>query len=226
MLTTVFSPEVLIVLAGGFQIFGYLLINQTYLRLTILCGTCLYIAYYYTVGDTPLWTAITLSGLTIVAILAGLAGLYARNSKLMLPKEHADIYPHFSDMLPGDFRKLVLTASRTTVEEQTRITHEGDQPGNLYFVIDGTFDVMKGDAHFVVPGPTFVGEVAYLTDGTSAATTTLLAGTEVLIWSTAVLKAKSRRLPRFKLALEAAISQDLAKKVSFAISPDAKRISE
>ncbi len=224
MLAQYFTPTILIALAGGIQMFGYLLINQVYLRLTLLCGTCLYIAYYATVGDTPLWTAITLSGMTIVAILAGLAGLSARNSKFMLPKEHVDIYPHFSDMLPGDFRKLVRTAKRVTLTQERQITTQGEPPEHLYFVINGDFHVTKGDAQFKVPGPTFVGEVAYLTNKPASATTTLPEGTEILVWSINTLTTKSRRLPRFKLALEAAISQDLARKVSFAISPDAERI--
>lgn len=224
MIANFLFSDVFLAAAGSLQILGYLLINQTYLRLTLLCGSAFYVAYYYSVGDAPLWGAIFISAMTMVTILAGLVALSARNARWRLPKEHSDLYPHFQELPPGDFRKLVMAAKRMTLTQETIVTHEGIEPDHLYFVISGSFDVSKGDAHFKVPGPTFVGEVAYLTEGPSSATTTLYAGTQVLAWQRETLRIHSRKSPRFKLALEAVISQDLAKKVSLAVSPDARRI--
>jgi hypothetical protein len=56
----------------------------------------------------------------------------------------------------------------------------------------------------------------------SAATTILPAGTEIVIWSRAVLARNTRTAPRLKLAFDALISRDLAVKVSHAVSPDAE----
>lgn len=216
-------PDIFIAMAGTLQVLGYLLINQTYLRLTLLCGTAFYIAYYFTVGDTPLWGAITISSLTICAILIGLTGLYARNARWAIPREHADLYAHFQSLPPGDFRKFVSAAQRYVITEDTEATRQGHVPTQLLYVISGQFSVRKGNNTFDVPGPTFVGEVAYLMDAPSAATTTLPAGTEVLAWSREKLGRASRQSPRFRTALEAVISRDLARKVSLAVSPDAER---
>ena len=222
MLAQYFTPTVLIALAGGVQMFGYLLINQVYLRLTMICSTTFYILYYFNAAETPLWSAIGISAMTIVTILIGLAALYARNASWSIPEDHRDIYPLFDELQPGDFRKIMRLAKRVTLDEARVVTHEGQAPDNLYFVISGTFSVQKGKARFDVPGPTFIGEVAYLLGTSSAATTTLLAGTEVLIWSRAALHRQDRSAPRRKLALEAIISRDLATKVSLAVSPDAQ----
>lgn len=223
MLDLDLSAPVLITCAGVVQIFGYLLINQTYLRLTMLLSTTLYILYYFYAAPEPLWGAITISTLTLGAILIGLAALYARNASWSIPEEHKDLYPLFSELLPGDFRKVVRMARREILQETQVVTQQGTMPDALYYVTRGTFLVRKGDIAFDVPGPTFVGEVAYLMGTPSAATTTLPAGTEVLVWPRSALEQQTRKLPRVKLALDALISRDLATKVSFAVSPDAKR---
>lgn len=222
MISQFLSPSVLIFVAGGVQILGYLLINQTYLRLTMLCSTSLYILYYFHAAETPLWGAIIVSSLTIVSILLGLAALYARNATWSVPDAHKDIYPLFDELIPGDFSKVMRIATRETLTEDRVVTQEGKAPGELIFVTKGTFFVQKGKAQFDVPGPTFIGEVSYLRDTPSAATTTLAAGNEVVIWSRADLARHTRAAPRLKLALDALISRDLANKVSLAVSPDAK----
>jgi hypothetical protein len=223
MLPSFLTPSVMIMLAGGVQMLGYLFINQTYLRLTMLCSTSLYILYYFHASDTPLWGAITVSGMTLITILIGLAALYARNASFSVPEEHKDIYPLFDELLPGDFRKVMKSATREIVASERVVTQENHAPDNLIFVVKGTFLVQKGNARFNVPGPTFIGEVAYLGDTPSAATTTIPEGVEIVVWSRATLRRSIRASPRLKLALDALISRDLAKKVSLAVSPDAEK---
>ena len=223
MLSQFFTPPILIALASVVQMLAYLLINQTYLRLTMICSTSLYITYYFNVSDSPLWGAIAMSGMTIMTILIGLAALFARNASWSIPAEHKDIYPLFGALQPGDFRKVMRLAERSTLTEPRIVTTQGAAPDRLYYVISGIFFVQKGTVRFDVPGPTFIGEVAYLLDCPSAATTTLPTGTVVLSWSRADLDIQNRKSPRLKLALDALISRDLAHKVSLAVSPDAER---
>ena len=222
MIFEILSPSTWVIIAGGLYIIGYLFINQVYLRLSMLGGSMAYIAYYWIVADQPLWGAIITSALMIVANLIGLANLYARNAAWAVPKDHLDIFPLFTPLQPGDFRALVQRATRYTLTEDTTVTTQGQKPPKVYFVIDGTFEVHKGTADFAVYGPTFVGEVAYLLGTPSAATTILSKGCEVLEWSLDDLVTRSARQPRFKLALDAVISRDLARKVSLAVSPEAR----
>lgn len=222
MILELMSPTGWVTLAGGLYIVGYLFINQVYLRLAMLGGSLAYIAYYWTAADQPLWGAIITSALMIFTNLLGLAGLYARNANWSVPKGHTDIFPLFAPLQPGDFRTLVQRAKRFKAETDMIVTTQGQQPEKVYFVIDGTFHVKKGAAEFDVYGPTFVGEVAYLLSSPSAATTILPQGTEVLEWTLTDLITRSARQPRFKLALDAVISRDLARKVSLAVSPEAR----
>ncbi len=89
--------------------------------------------------------------------------------------------------------------------------------------MEGSARVEKFGQCFDLPSQIFVGEVAYLLNRNSAATTILRAGSEVIEWDFVKLRAGSQKKTRFRLALEALISRDLAQKVSLAVAPDAKR---
>lgn len=217
-MNSVFSAETLVLLAGLTYVLGYLTINQVILRLLILLGTGFYIWYYAIAADEPLWTAIWTSLAIGCATFLGLIVLLGRNSRLMIPAAHKDIYPKFHGMVPGDFRSLVGSAKRYVVDADTVITTEGAAVERLFFVVSGSMDAEKKGVAFALPPEIFVGEVAYMMGRDSSATTVLKAGSEVLEWDVRQLQRKSGRSTRFKLALEAVISKDLALKVAYAIA--------
>ncbi|WP_306116664.1 MULTISPECIES: cyclic nucleotide-binding domain-containing protein [unclassified Roseovarius] len=215
----ILTPEVLVLLAGGTFVLGYLTINQVWLRIFVLAGTVLYIWYYATVADAPLWEAIYTSLAMGAANLFGLMSLYAQRSRMIVPAQHRDIYPQFGNLTPGDFRSLVRCADRFVTDTEIELATEGGETEHLYFLINGSARVQKLGAEFRLPSGTFVGEVAYLTGRRSAATTVLAEGSEVLRWRYSDLYRRSAKSSRFKLALEAMIAGDLATKVSFAVAP-------
>ncbi|MEP4199077.1 MAG: hypothetical protein ABJL99_25910 [Aliishimia sp.] len=106
------------------------------------------------------------------------------------------------------------------LEAEERVTQEGGVLTHLTYVVSGGMRVEKAGDCFNMPAGLFVGEVAYLMDQNSAASTWVNAGSEVLQWAVVDLRAKSARRDRFKLALEAMISKDLAAKVQLAVAPN------
>jgi len=214
-----FSPNVLIAVAAGLYILGFLVLNQIVLRLFILAGTCAYIAYYATVADSPLWGAIGTSLLILGANLLGLLALMMRNALWHVPRAHRDIYPAFAAIPPADFRVLVQLAKRVTLPPGAELTRQDLPLSSLYFLIDSTAQVTKGRARFALPSGIFVGEVAYLTGNVSAATTHIDRGGEVLVWDLARLNRALRRRPKVRMSLDAMISGDLARKVALAVAP-------
>lgn len=226
LIDTVFTPEQLAYIAGGLYVAGLAITNQIVLRIMVLVGTGVYILYYATVDDEPLWEVIHVSVLICAATLSGLISLIARRSRLAVPRAHTDIYPDFPELPPGDFRTLMRLAQRRTLTEDEQVTAE-DQPGQtLYFVISGTALVRKGSQAFVLPPKMFLGEIAFLIGVPSSATTWLEAGSEVLEWQFEDLHRKCDRNPRFKLALEATISIDLARKVALSTGKGAVEVDE
>ena len=69
----------------------------------------------------------------------------------------------------------------------------------------------------------FLGEIAFLIGQPSSASAWLHPGAEVLEWDFGDLKRKCRRNSRFRLALEAAISVDLSRKVARAVGANSVR---
>ncbi|MDW3182240.1 MAG: cyclic nucleotide-binding domain-containing protein [Roseobacter sp.] len=218
-----YSPGILVYLAGALYVAGLVTINQIVLRLLILTGTSVYILYYATVAATPLWEAIYVSVMIGTANLIGLSSLLARRSRLAVPRAHADIYRDFPPLPPGDFRSLMKLANRYKVDDERQVTTEGAAGSRLYYVISGATRVQKGDNEFIMPPQFFLGEIAFLIGQPSSASTWLEPGAEVLEWRFEDLRQKCKRSSRFRLALEAAISVDLARKVARAIGPNSVR---
>ncbi len=228
MMGELFTPDVLVWAAGGFYALGYLVINQTILRLFVLCGTGFYILYYYfsQVNGAPQWDAITTSVVLGVANIVGLISLRLQSSRLVVPRKHRDIYDaRFRNMPPGDFRHLMRFARREVTQSERIITHEGAEVKELHFIVSGMLTIEKRGEVFQMPPGLFVGEIAYLTRQKSSATTWVPEGSEVLIWNFEDLRKRAARKPRFKLALEAMISTDLAVKVAFGVAPHKERWS-
>jgi CRP-like cAMP-binding protein len=208
------TAENLVYLAGAFYVAGMAITNQIILRLFVLMGTGIYLIYYSTISESPLWPAIYVSMMIGLANIGGITALLARRSRWAIPRAHADIYFDFPDLPPGDFRALMALARRYTVEKDKQVTTEGQAGEKLYFVLTGSTLVRKGEQAFVLPPKLFLGEVAFLTGVPSSASAWIEEGSEILEWRFDDLRRKCLRNPRFKLALEAAISIDLADKVA------------
>ncbi|MCK8464442.1 cyclic nucleotide-binding domain-containing protein [Aliiroseovarius sp. S1339] len=206
--------DILVLAAAGMFVLGYLIINQVILRVMLLIGTALYIWYYFVVAPTPLWPAIWASSATGFANIIGLSGLLLRKSQLSIPRRFSDLYVHFDMLPPGDFRKLMLVAQRRSRPAGYQLTQDGVEVQKLCYVVAGTVTVKKFGNSFTMPGASFVGEVSFLTGNYASASTYLSHESDVLEWDVGMLERRAARDVRFRLALDAVISLDLAQKVA------------
>lgn len=206
--------DYLVFAGAGMFVLGYLIINQVILRLMLLVGTLLYIWYYGVVEDTPLWPAIWASTATGAANVLGLMNLLYSRSALAIPRDYKEIYQRFSNLPPGDFAKLMRATDHMRRPEGHRLATEGAPVDKLYYILEGTVRITKGANSFEIAEDTFIGEIGYLTGNPASATAELSRDCVVLEWDVSRLRKRARRDPRFKLALEALISLDLAEKVS------------
>jgi hypothetical protein len=214
-----FNSEMLVYAAGACLVLGFLIINQIALRLMLMMGIGFYILYNWTVADTPLWDAIFFSAMIGLANMLGLLALEARKSRLAIPRAHRDIYDNFPNLPPGDFRTLMRHAKRYKLDEPTTLTIEGAPTNRLFFTLSGETRITKKHDAFTMPPGIFVGEVAFLTHRCASATTLMRKGSEVLEWSAEDLRRASIKSTRFKMALEATLSLDLAQKVAHSVAP-------
>ncbi|WP_181363648.1 cyclic nucleotide-binding domain-containing protein [Aliiroseovarius pelagivivens] len=217
--------DILVIAAATAFVLGYLIINQIALRFMLLVGTGLYIWYYAVVADSPLWAAIWASAATGTANIVGLTSLFLRKSKWIIPNRDKDLYPEFEALPPGDFRQLVLLARRETRMKNEVLTTSGSAVTSLFYVISGRVEIRKKGSVFSMRSGNFVGEVAFLTNEAASATTLMATDGELLCWDVEQLRRRAERDTRFRLALDAMISLDLAYKVANAGSPIAEPAS-
>lgn len=206
----------LVHIAAAVQIAGFLVRDQFLLRALILIGTILYIAYYYIEPDIPLWDAIA------CAVLMGAANLYTMmqltldRRPTLFAEEDLAVYRVLPRVSPGEFRRLVAIAERSTVSAPMEITREGTIPEYLYYLIEGNFTLDKKTRSQQLSAPTFLGEIAYMLNQPASATVTLDPGARYIRWKASDLKALASRNDLLGNALEFAFNRDLAAKVVMA----------
>ncbi|MCH2075570.1 MAG: cyclic nucleotide-binding domain-containing protein [Rhodobacteraceae bacterium] len=100
------------------------------------------------------------------------------------------------------------------MSEPATLTVENNTSDQLHYLAAGQAEVEKQGQRFMIKALWFVGDVAFMTDGTPSGTVVAQPGGKVLSWETAELKAVGSKRMRFHLALNSLISKDLAGKVA------------
>lgn len=205
----------LITVAVGTYVLGFLFRNQIYIRLLVFIGSIAYGAYYWVVGPEPLWDAIIGVGLIAAASLQGMLRLWWSRQPGTIPHDLRPVWERMGHIEPGLFKQLLKSGSRTRTCTALILTREGEPSDKLWFFIDGRLTIERsGQPAMCLGGCGFVGEIAWMTRGAASATVTAAPGTELIEWSAQDLRRATRRNHRLEMALEAVIAQDLARKLS------------
>ena len=200
--------------AALLQVFGFLNRNHLVLRCFILCGSLVYVAYYYLYPDSPLWGAIFWSTALALANLAGIARvlLDRRRSRL---GEHEDSFFNILKVLtPGEFRRLMQIAEWRVAEKPTQLTREGEAVPSLYFVISGDVDVEKSGRTLTHGPGVFIGEVSMVLGGTATASVTLAPGSRYIEWQRQKLRKTIERSPSLGESINRLFNQEMARKLA------------
>lgn len=205
----------LIVGAVGTYVVGFLFRDQIYTRILVVTGSILYIIYYLTVGDMPLWDAAIGSSLIALSSLQGVLVLWWSRSLWTLPKADRTLLQNLGDIEPGLLRQLVRAADKVETDTSIRLVQEGEAVQSLWYCISGGVLVERtGHNAVTILRPGFVGEIAWLTGGEASATVSSQPGSVLLCWRKEDLRKKVRRSARLEDALGSLIAKDLATKVA------------
>lgn len=208
------SAGLLVHLAAGTQVVGYLVRDQLALRLLLLAGTLLYIAYYIFYPATPLWDAALWSLVMAVAnTLLIVLLLRERTGWAMSPDEHL-LFNAFQPLSPGQFRRLMKAGTIRTAERDLLITVEGEHPERLYYVLEGEVLILKGGRLFDYPPGAFIGELAFVTGRPATATVKVSPGARYMVWECETLERLVERHPAMLPALNRLLVRDMAEKIS------------
>ena len=208
------TPAALVHIAALFQIAGFLVRDQVWLRTLVLTGTMLYIVYYYFAPDIPLWDAIFWSTVMGLANIYVLVKLVLERTTLALSDEEKTLYYAFASLSPGEYRRILKVAEWHDADGEAVLTHEGQPLDRLYYVLDGKVRIEKGERKFHIPPGSFIGEVAYFLKQNASATAVVEPGGRYVAVKRADLETIEKRHPAIRIALHSMLSMDMAAKVA------------
>ena len=198
-----------------FNLFGFLARDELMLRLLMLGGSALSIAYYTSVvADQPLWDAIITRGALALANSMMIVIVVSERTTWFMSRESLDLYRSFNMLTPGQFRRILKKGVRGDAEQREIVLEEGRSANRLYFVIEGNARVEKGGIFADIGSRVFLGEIAYLRGAAATATVTLDAGSRYIAWRHGDLKRIKRRNRDLEVAMVAQFNEDLMNKVA------------
>ncbi len=209
------QPGHIVYVAAATQAVGLIFRTQITLRIFLLVGSGLYLVYYAVAAQTPLWEAMAATTAIALANVYGLILLILSRSARMIPADQAGLHQMLGGLEPGDFRSLMRFGRIRTLQADEILTVAGQVPDRLLYVIDGDVEIEKGSTpRFRIAPRHFIGEVSLVLDSPASATVWAAAGTQLVEWPRGRLLQEMRRRTRLKLAVEALIARDMARKVA------------
>lgn len=201
-------------LASLAYVVAFLSCNQMILRLLVLVGTTLELAYFYLIADKPLWDAILWSVIFCAANVFTLWRIMRDERLGTLTDDELSLHAAIPGIEPKDFRSLLGLAELHETRKIEVLTEENAPVRSLYFILDGGVRMAKSQAERLLPAGIFIGEIAYLLQQKASATVRVGAGTRYLRWNAADLHTLAKGREGLRNALEAAFNRDLAAKVA------------
>jgi len=208
-------PGNLVFIAAAAQVVGMLCRSQTLLRIFLLIGSSFYFLNYAFAAEEPLWQGMAASTAMSMANVYGLSMLLLSRSTRIIPAHQLELFRMLGGLQPGDFKALMRLGEVRTLQADEVLTVKSKVPDRLFYVIDGTVEIEKDAAPaFRISPRNFIGEVSLILGTPASATVRAPAGTRVVEWPRDRLVREMQRRSRLKLAVEALIARDMARKVA------------
>lgn len=208
------NAGILVYAAFLFQAAGFVTRDELWLRLLVVAGSFLYIAYYFFFPAEPLWGAILASALLVAINLVLIAIILRERTLVLMPDREMMLFDKLNRFSPGQFRRLMRHAEWHTASGNTQLTREGELPDRLYFIMDGEATIRKQHHSVSREGNIFAGEIAFLYHTPASATVEIGDGVHYVSWEAKALRALMQRSAAMENAVIATLSRDMAGKVA------------
>jgi hypothetical protein len=194
---------------------SYLVRDILWLRvLTVLAGLSL-LPFYGSCSEHILWAPIVwnLVFMTVNVVQIAIL-LFERRPQLLLGPER-DLYAQvFSDLSPGEFRRMVALGEWREIEPGDTIVRRDTVVHDMLVLKDGALDVSVAGRVIarLVPGQ-FVGEMSFLTGEKATADVTAAQSSRVLAWSQESLTALLEKKPALAFKIRGILGRDVVAKL-------------
>lgn len=195
------------------QLFALLARDVLWLRGILVCAQSVLATYAYMRG--PAFLPYVCWNLVFVGInLYWVVRLLRERAAVELPGELKPIYEkHFAALQPPEFLRLWNEGERGGMSGG-RLVEEGTRPGTLYFLLNGSVAVRRGDQELTrLASGTFIGEMSLLTGEATTADVVALGDVEYMTWPAERLKRLRLRSPMAWTRLQSVLGHDLVEKI-------------
>jgi len=175
---------------------------------------------YFLLQGTVLWPPI-LWALVFTAInLYQIACLYLERRPVVLSEDEQKLYDlSFHPLRPREFLSLSLAGEWKSAEAGEQVVTEGEPVSSLCIAITGSAEVRKQGEHVATLRPGhIIGNALALTGDPSPVEMTFAEPARYLRWSLPSLRQFIDNRPELRVALQALVNRDLARKLDTVFS--------
>jgi hypothetical protein len=203
-------------LAFALILLSFLVRDIVWLRALSISASVAAIAYNYFAPARPLWLVIGWNVVFIAVNVAQIFLLYRERRGVDFSEVEKEIYEtNFERLSPVEFMRLLRLAQWRDVEANTQLLRAGEEGSEVLLIYSGRAAVEKSGTKVTeLRGGDFAGEMSFMTGLPAAATVTTLEATRYLAWEKNALRRLLDRNPSMRNALQAELSDDMAKKLA------------
>jgi hypothetical protein len=195
------------------QLFALLARDVLWLRGILVCAQSVLASYAYMRG--PAFLPYVFWNLLFVGInLYWVVRLLRERAAIELPAELKPLYEkHFAALQPPEFLRLWNDGERGGTSGG-QLVKEGTMPGTLYFLMNGTVAVKRGERELArLMAGSFVAEMSLLTGEVTTADVVALGDVEYMAWPAAKLARLRSRSPMLWSRLQSVLGHDIVEKI-------------
>jgi CRP-like cAMP-binding protein len=195
------------------KIAGFLVRDEILLRALVAAGLCMD-ALFYLLRAEPVYISVGANATLVVVNVALIIAIVLERTTFTMRQEDILLMKHFPTLNPGQFRRLRKMMREDAAPPGSVLTYEHQPVPDLMFVFADRIVISKGDDSFPIAGPSFIGEIAFLTGQRASAHVMLPEGGLVLRMDSSALHARMARSPALNNAMVALFGDELARKVA------------
>ena len=203
-------------LAFALILLSFLVRDIIWLRALSIVASIASITYNYLAPARPMWLVIDWNLVFIGVNLIQIVLLWRERRAIDFSEEEREIYEtNFKRLSPVEFLRLLRIAFWLEVGADKTLVEANDSGAHVLLIYSGRAAVEKNGKRLTeLRGGDFVGEMSFLTGQPTAARVVTTEPSRCLRWERAALQALLDRNPSMRNALQAELSDDMARKLA------------
>lgn len=195
-------------------VLAFVLRGPILLRVFAVLGTGMQALFYAFISTGPIMSGVFWKVLMASAAFGFMVVLLRERMGRQFASELRPLAKELRLLNPGQIEKLFRVGEVRVAEAERCILSQGNQPDELFYLLEGRATVIKDGRPIDVLSGAFLGEIAFVGGGVATADVLIAPGSTYLAWRIGPLKALLAREDQIDIALRGLINHDLARKVS------------